>query len=385
LAGHVNPVVGVAAELLARGHQVAWAGLPDVVGLLVNPRATLFPCAAAPVTSRPPELRGPAALRFLWEDFLCPLARAMVPGVEAAVAAFAPDVIVADQQALAGAVVAERAGLPWVTSATTSAELSDPLAGMPKVAAWRDELMRDLRRCFGDPDARGDLRFSPYLTLAFTTEALVGPMSSRVEPIRFVGPSLGARPDGEDFPWGWLDGERPAVLFTLGTRNVDAGSRFLHECARAMQPHPGRQAVIVDPGGILGDVAEHVLVRRSVPQLRLLTHVDAVVCHAGHNTVCETLSCAVPLVVAPIRDDQPIVAKQVVDAGAGVRLRFDRASADQIAAAVKAVLVEPRYQQAARRVAESFRAAGGANSAAEHLDQLASEAIGPNRLEGGTP
>jgi UDP:flavonoid glycosyltransferase YjiC (YdhE family) len=78
------------------------------------------------------------------------------------------------------------------------------------------------------------------------------------------------------------------------------------------------------------------------------------------------------------------VAKQVVDARAGVRLRFDRASADQIAEAVKTVLAEPSYQQAARRVAESFRSAGGANSAAEHLDQLASEAIGPKRLEGKT-
>jgi MGT family glycosyltransferase len=389
LAGHINPTVGLGEALLQRGHEVAWAGVPDVIGVLAGRQAAVFPCTDPLLgqgdVQRPPQLRGAAALRFLWECFLCPLARAMVPGVWAAIDEFAPDVLIVDQQALAGAVVAERAGLPWVTSATTSAELVDPLEGMPKVAAWRDELMRDLRRRFGDPDARGDLRFSPYLTLAFTTEALVGPMPGRDEPIRFVGPSLGGRPDGEDFPWGWLDGERAAVLFTLGTGNVDAGSRFLQECARAMQAHRGRQAVIVDPGGILGDVAEHVLVRRSVPQLRLLTHVDAVVCHAGHNTVCETLNCALPLVVAPIRDDQPIVAKQVVDAGAGVRLRFDRASADQIAAAVNTVLAVPSYQQAARRVAESFGAAGGANSAAEHLEQLASEAIGPTAWNRRTP
>jgi hypothetical protein len=48
-------------------------------------------------------------------------------GVWAAIDEFAPDVLVVDQQALAGAVVAERAGLPWATSATTSAELTDPL------------------------------------------------------------------------------------------------------------------------------------------------------------------------------------------------------------------------------------------------------------------
>lgn len=387
LVGHINPTIGIADALLERGHGVAWAGVPEVIRLLVGPQATVFPCAAPLLGAsgeRPPQMRGPAALQFLWERFLCPLTRAMVPGVEAAVDEFAPDVLVVDQQALAGALVAERAGLPWVTSATTSAELIDPLAGMPKVAAWLHELMADLRRCFGDPDAVGDLRFSPFLTLAYTTEALVGPIHCRGEPIRFVGPSLGTRPDADDFPWTWLDAKRPAVLVTLGTWNTDAGPRFLAECARALQAQPNRQAVIVDPGGFLDGLAEHVLVRRFVPQLRLLAHVDAVVCHAGHNTVCETLSCGLPLVVAPIRDDQPIVATQVVAAGAGIRLRFGRATAAQIGAAVDAVLSEPTYRQAARRVQESFRDAGGAVSAAGHLEELASRAAGAFALQRGT-
>lgn len=34
LVGHVNPAVGVAAELAARGHRIAWAGLPEVIGPL---------------------------------------------------------------------------------------------------------------------------------------------------------------------------------------------------------------------------------------------------------------------------------------------------------------------------------------------------------------
>jgi MGT family glycosyltransferase len=373
LVGHINPTVGMARALLGRGHDVAWAGVPEVVMPLVGSQTTVFRCAAPlPGQSgvRPPEMRGAAALQFLWERFLCPLARVMLPGVQAAVDEFAPDVLVVDQQALAGALVAERAALPWATLATTSSELTDPLAGMPKVAAWLHDLMAELRRSFGDPEAAGDLRFSPYLTLALTTESLVGPITRR-EPIRFVGPSLGGRPGGDDFPWSWLDGERQAVLITLGTVNPDVGSRFLGESARALQARPACQAVIVDPGDVLSRGGENVLIRRAVPQLRLLPHVDAVVCHAGHNTVCETLSCGLPLVVAPIRDDQPIVAKQVVDAGAGIRLRFNRAGATQIGAAVEAVLGEPRYGQAARRVQASFRAAGGAGSAAGHLEELA--------------
>jgi MGT family glycosyltransferase len=222
------------------------------------------------------------------------------------------------------------------------------------------------------------------MTLAFTTDALLGPIRRRDGPIRFVGPSLGARPDADDFPWRWFDGERPVVLITLGTANADAAPRFLDACFQAMRAQAAWQAVIVDPGRVLEDVAEQVLVRRSVPQLRLLAHVDAIVCHAGHNTVCEALSCGLPLVVAPIRDDQPIVAQNVVDAGAGLRLRFDRATANQIRTAVETVLGEPSYRQAARRVEQSFRSAGGAGSAAGHLEQLASGVIAPVASESRT-
>jgi MGT family glycosyltransferase len=378
LTGHVNPTIGVADALTERGHEVAWAGVEELIAFLAGPGRVVFPCAAPLLDGpRPPELRGPAALRFLWERFLCPLAGSMVSGVEAAVDEFAPHVLVVDQQALAGALVAERVGLPWATSATTSAELTDPLAGMPKVAAWLRALMADLRQGFGDPEAGGDLRFSPYLTLAFTTEALTGPIGPRDEPIRFVGPSLGARPGADDFPWRWLDGKLPLVLITLGTANADAAPRFLDACARAMRARADWQAVIVDPAGVLVDMTEQAMVRRRVPQLRLLAHVDAVVCHAGHNTVCEALSCGLPLVVAPIRDDQPIVAQHVVDAGAGLRVRFNRATANQIRAAVETVLCEPSYRQAARRIEQSFRAAGGAGAAADHLEALASGIVAP--------
>ena len=134
--------------------------------------------------------------------------------------------------------------------------------------------------------------------------------------------------------------------------------------------------MIVDPAGVLGgspagEDDKDVLIVPSVPQLPLLERVDAVVCHAGHNTVCEALWHGVPLVVAPIRDDQPVVAGQVVAAGAGIRVRFGRVTAPKLGAAIDAVLHEPGYRFAADRIRTAFRAAGGASAAATHLEQLA--------------
>ncbi|GBQ02507.1 glycosyl transferase [Streptomyces spongiicola] len=405
LVGHVNPLVGVAAELAARGHPVAWAGVPELVRRLAGPDARVFPSPASwaeadrPV--RPADIRGPEALRFLWERFLVPLADAMADGVREAVLAFRPDVVVADQQAPAGALVAERLGVPWATSATTPAEFTDALAGMPKAAAWIDGLLRELRSRIGDPEGAADPRFSPRLVLAFTVQELAGPPARGGDAIRWVGPSLGARPPLADFPWEWLDAGRATVLVTLGTANTGAGGRFLTACAEALRARADRlQAVVVDPEGALrgrpgtagacGSSPEaagargvrpdgDLLALPAVPQLALLEHVDAVVCHAGHNTVVEALGHGVPLVVAPIRDDQPVVAAQVCAAGAGVRVRFGRATAARIGSAVDAVLYDPGHRAAARAVGTALHAAGGAAAAADHLERMPEKPRTPDK------
>jgi UDP:flavonoid glycosyltransferase YjiC (YdhE family) len=86
--------------------------------------------------------------------------------------------------------------------------------------------------------------------------------------------------------------------------------------------------------------------------------------------VCETLAHGLPLVLAPIRDDQPVVADQVVRAGAGVRVRFGRVGPGELRAAVRQVLDEPLFRAAAGDIRRSFEAAGGASAAATQLEAL---------------
>lgn len=195
LAGHVNPTVAVAAELTARGHQVAWTGPAEVLPSLLPARATLLPAGDrtgpggyGTLHGRWRDLRGVAALRFLWEEALIPLAHAMLPGVAAAVDAYAPDVLVADQQALAGAVIARRRGLPWVTSATTTAEFTRPFAGFPKVGEWVTDRIAGFLTEAGAP-ADWDPRFSDRLVVVFSTPN----SSARTRPVPITTPSSDPR------------------------------------------------------------------------------------------------------------------------------------------------------------------------------------------------
>ena len=380
LHGHVNPTVSVGHELASRGHAVAWAGEPSVVRPLLADGATFFPCPPRLPPSmedalrhRAEGLRGAAALKFLWEDALLPLALAMEEPLEAAIADFRPDVLVVDQQASVGGVLARRHGLPWATSATTSAEFADPFAGLPKIGEWVQESLIDLQVRLGVPEAEarvaGDLRFSDHLVLAFTGAALVGDVDRFPGHYLFVGPSTSARVETTEFPWDWLDPDRPHVLVSLGTVNQSVGERFYNVAVEAVRDLD-LQAVVVAPTEMVADVPANVWVQPFVPQLALLPHIDAVVGHGGHNTTCEALAEGVPLVLAPIRDDQPIVAQQVVAAGAGLRVKFGRVQAPALRAALEQVLAEPSFREGAARIAASFATAGGAPRAADHLEKL---------------
>jgi len=370
LTGHVNPIAAVAHELEQRGHETAWAGSESFLRPLIGSRAAVYQIPLR--VHRGGAERGMASTKSRWEGYIVPHARVTRSGIERAIAEFAPDALVVDQHAIGGAIAANRHELPWASVAPTTMELTRPLQAFPKVEAWLHERMADAWTAAGMPDKPPhDLRFSPYLLIAFTGAALVGELPWPGN-ARLVGPALTRRPGGSDFPWDWLDPSRRHVLVTMGTLSADMAGGFYRRTVEALEPLGNRvQAVVVAPDGAVVDPPEHILVRSKVPVLDLMPRLDAVVGHGGLNTVCEALAHAVPLVIAPIRGDQPINADQVAAAGAGIRLRFDGIRPEPLRDAVLAVLDEPSYRAAAARVRDSFEAAGGAAAAAGHLEDLA--------------
>lgn len=95
LAGHITPLVAVADRLRDRGHRVVWSGEESIVRRLAGSGAEIHPCLAGPVDVdiRGAELRGYAGVRFLWEEFLVPLAEATYPAVVEAAVRSAADVL----------------------------------------------------------------------------------------------------------------------------------------------------------------------------------------------------------------------------------------------------------------------------------------------------
>lgn len=372
LMGHLNPALAVAVELARAGHDVAWAIHAARLGSNLPPGARLYPLDAGDdITGiHVPAVRGLESVRLFFEDYALPLARQSLPLIEAAVADFRPDVMVVDHQMPAGALVARKLGLPWATLVTTTASILK-LSGMldswvaGQYASLQDGYLPDALRC-ERPD------FSPQASIVFSTPSLVGAEHALVDaPYVFVGPTRGEGRREIDFPWDWLRADTRKLLITLGTVSRDRDTRFFEVMMTALAGMPQVQAVLVAPASLAARAPANVLVRDFIPQLDLLARVDAVVCHAGHNTVCEALMHGLPLAVAPIRDDQPVVARQVIDAGAGLFIRHGKVTPAMARQILEALLDTPSLTQAAARLGDELRAAPGARGAADAILALA--------------
>ncbi|WP_433218756.1 glycosyltransferase [Dactylosporangium sp. CS-047395] len=367
LTGHVNPMAAVAAALTRRGHDVLWAGSESFLRPLLGDGAAIHPIPLR--AHRGQAERGLDATRSRWEGYIVPHAKSTRKGVDAAIAAFRPDVLVVDQHAIAGAIAAHAHGLRWVGVAPTTMELARPFRrSLPRVEEWILAQLAGAWTAAGQPGAPPhDLRFSPHGTIAFTAGALAAGAPSDVD---LVGTALAPRVPDPDFPMDWLDPARQHVLVTMGTLSMDLAKDFYRRVAEALAPLGDRlQAIVVAPDGTFdAAVAGHVLVRRRVPVLDLLPRLQAVVAHGGLNTVSEALVHGVPLVIAPIKGDQALNANAIAGVGAGVRVSFDHIRPAGLRGHLLRLLDDPSFAAAARVEGARLREAGGAEAAATILE-----------------
>jgi MGT family glycosyltransferase len=368
LAGHINPSIAIGRGLQAAGHEVTWVGCGRRVRMLLPHDLPLIPIqetAAEDVNeswmAKAQKVTGLESFQFFYEEFLVPLTDAMMPGVLKAIDQFQPDLILCDQQALAGALAARLKRIPWATLATTSAAVFNPIVQMPKVKEWMIETLGRVQDRHGlERWERPDL--SSELVLILSVRELIAPDEVIPEHFHFIGPSLREETNADDFPWHLLDPARPKVYLSLGTVNAERSQKFYGKVKEAFAEQD-LQMILSAPADMLGTLPSNFVVQRFVPQLALLKKVDAVIFHGGHNTFCETLMHGLPAVVAPIKDDQPVIAEQLVRCGAGLRVHFDRVKSLDLATVMQRILTEPQFRLAAQRMQNILRTSGGAQEA----------------------
>ena len=374
--GHVHPFIGPAQVLARRGHRVGFYSPCDLRGPLG--RAGIREVYVGTDDQAPPDAnRGPAfaalvrdreRLRRWIHAMLIASVPLEVQRLTALVAEFRPDVIVADPMAYAAPIVAARTGLPWA-GLSTSLNPVVPDDWRSELIATTSALPRaELFAAYGVENARFRISdcLSPDLNVVWSSEALVGAAPAGV---RLAGASLPLAARGDEGEPLALDPARPLVFMALGSQ-IYHQPRMFEVVIEASRGQPWQ--LVLAMGGLADSMRAPagVQVLGYAPQLQLLARAQAMISHGGANSVMEALALGVPLLISPICNDQPHNARFVAAAGAGVTCDLSLASAEEVRGHLAALCSDGAARAAARRIADSYRSAGGAALAAEAIEAL---------------
>ncbi|WP_158995695.1 glycosyltransferase [Mucilaginibacter sp. L196] len=381
LTGHINPTISIGTVLLQLGHEVAWISLDSSLQTKLPEGARLLLIQYAENDQQKQDsekyldiitkkiVYGIDSIKFLYEDVFIPLNRYSYEGILNLLHQYKPDLIITDHQMFAGAIAAVNKNIPYVTSVTAPAAIK-VMDELPKVHEWEVKQIVSLQKELGI-EGDGSIACSNLMTLVLTSKAFFGEMTLPDNYV-FVGPVIHERKDKIAFDWGKLElmEGRPKILVSIGTTFAHEHKKdFFKKVIEAFGEKHLVVIVVADPD--LVDLwPSNFIVQRHVPQLELLPHLDAIVCHGGHNTVCEALLNGLPMVVIPIAYDQSHVAGRVVRVGAGLRLNFNRFKANHLEDAMSEILNNTIYKDASKQIGASFTAAGGTAHAAGLLVKL---------------
>ncbi len=113
---------------------------------------------------------------------------------------------------------------------------------------------------------------------------------------------------------------------------------------------------------------DNVRVATYLPYDQLLPRTDVFVSNGGYGGVHYALEHGVPLVVAGTTEDKAEVTARVEWSGAGVNLRTNRPTSDQVADAVRLVLDDPGYRKASAAIGAQIAAAPGLDGLERVID-----------------
>lgn len=392
-SGHVFPSTEFLLELYRRGHEVhvrTRASDVEQLGRLGLHAAAIDPRIEAHELDDW-KARNPIGALQRLERWYQANAKVEVGDLHGAIDEVRPEALIVDANFRGGAAVAEASGLPWCQYSPFPAvfESNDappygpglkPARG--PLGRARDRLLYATLRPLADHylppfnALRADLGLEPLRHLEelflrsqrfilFTAEPPEYPRSDWPESVRLVGPPTWEPPAP---PPPWLDEEtRPIVLVTASTV-YQRDDKLIATALKALAEENG--AVIATVGALdpaTFDAPDNARVEAFLPHAPILKRAACVISHGGMGITLKALAAGVPVCVVPFCRDQFEVARRVEVSKAGTRLHHKRLTPSRLRQAVHATI---GMRPGAQHVAETFARAGGAQAAADAIEEL---------------
>ena len=217
-------------------------------------------------------------------------------------------------------------------------------------------LARDLRRIYTDAD------FVLYSDLP-QLFPLQDPPSSH----RFLGPVLWEPICDLPSWWREMDQSRPSIYVTLGSSGERSLLQLVLEGLRELDAF-----VIAATAGrpFPRALPSNARCTDYVPGLQASKYARLVICNGGSLTAYQALSAGVPVIGIAGNLDQFLNMQGVERAGGGLTLRSDRFSSAAILRAVRRVMEEPLFANAANRLRVACNTSSFERRSGEFADEV---------------
>ncbi|WP_374443865.1 glycosyltransferase [Stella sp.] len=392
--GDLDPYLAIAAELVRRGHGAT-------IATLARHRATVERAGIAfaeaqadwePGSPSDPMVRmmthPDEAPRVIMREFVLDRLPDAIRRVRPLIARH--DAVVQHATAFAGRISAELEGRPWLGGTVTPGLL--PSRIRPPIHVWPRSLrsappqrklayfqelvapMHAVRAGLGLPAIPAvTAHLSPFGTLALFSRHFAADPGDWPATVHLTGFCRYVAPVGAD-DWSrveaFLAAGPPPVVVTLGTHSPAAGRSLFQGMAAALARLGVRGLVVGNSAEALGlEDGPLLACFPSLPFARVFPRAAAVVCHGGIGSTVRGLEAGVPVLVLPFPvHDHYDTASHAQRLGAAEVLPLERFDGMAAEAALRKLLGDPSYRQAAARFAAAIAEEGdGAARAADRI------------------
>lgn len=363
--GHVNPTLGIAEELLARGYDVAYFTATSLAGKVVGAGARFRPFGDSLSISM--QQTAALALRDANRRF----------------ASYQTELQLAHDE-LEDALDAERPDLVLYGFIFPDALKLASARGIPAVRFFTTYAMNetfDIRQVFQhDEDTPPDsaaldffarLKAPAPANLVFLPRAFQPFAETFDTTYHFVGPCIRRAETMGGGPVVLPASDKPLVVISLGTIFYDR-PEFYRRCIDIFRDRDVQ--VVMSVGSdlaveALGPLPDNIIAKAHISQVKLLAEAAVFIFHGGMNSTMEALSFGVPLIVIPQMAEQALTARRVAELGIGLHLGENMPTAEALEAAFDDVMENPQFRVNALAMRQEIEHAGGTPRAADILEE----------------
>ena len=168
----------------------------------------------------------------------------------------------------------------------------------------------------------------------------------------------------------WLSAGEPPIVYTFGSAMAHGEALFAAACASSERLKRRGLMLTQFPEQLPKTLPAGVRVERYVPLGELLPRCALLVHHGGIGTTARGLQAGIPQIIVPLSHDQFDNAERIRRLGVGDSVPKPKLTGESLAACIERCLESPEMPQACRTAAERCRGVNGAAAASDALERV---------------